>query len=286
MGSRMDRYKSNDINNITRSSKNKNLYTSLDNTARYTTITDVRNSNAIVLTEEEKKVKTRESYHKTKDFEELDLVEYKPIKKELDDFNYLYRDRENRVYDINTAIEEAKKNRPQAEKDVNLKLENAKYFLTKEEIEKYRKIKNKEIPPDKEKESVKELINTITSKTLRGELDQKTSVDLLSDLMATDNDDRIESQKQESNTEIVDEKLLQKVQEQKDNYKTLTNEKALLKDMDQSFYTRSMDLSDKDFELDNDFKEEKKVPFILKFFLFLLLLVLISILIYFIVQTF
>ena len=202
MGSRMDRYRSISDTGATRSSKNEELYTSLDNNARYTTITDVRNSNAVEL--KSRKVNTRESYQRTKDY--AGFVEYRPVRKELDDFNYLYQERGNRVYDINTAIEEAKRNLP-SKNDNKKSFED--YFLTEEEIEKYKKIKNKEIVPDKD--SVKELINTITSKTLKGEIDQATSVNLLSDLMATDKEDAIESQKAETNIDLIDKDFLDKI---------------------------------------------------------------------------
>lgn len=279
MGSRMDRYRSISDTGITRSSKNEDLYTSLDNNARYTTITDVRNSNAVEL--KSRKVNTRESYQRTKDY--AGFVEYRPVRKELDDFNYLYQERGNRVYDINTAIEEAKRKVPS--KDENKKKASFEdYFLTQEEIEKYKKIKNKEIVPDKD--SVKELINTITSKTLKGEIDQATSVNLLSDLMATDKEDAIESQKSKTSIDLIDKDFLEKVQENKDSYQPETPEKSILKDMDQSFYTRSMDLSDKDFDIDTSFEEEKKVPTIFKILLVILLISLVGVLIYFVVQSF
>ena len=275
MGSRMDRYRSISDTGATRSSKNEELYTSLDNNARYTTITDVRNSNAVEL--KSRKINTRESYQRTKDYANF-------VKKELDDFNYLYQERGNRIYDINTAIEEAKKRQAPKEKNKKKKTSFEEYFLTKEEIEQYKKIKNKEIVPDKE--VVKDLINTITSKTLKGEIDQATSVDLLSDLMATDKEDAIESQKSVTNIDMIDKGFLDKVQEQKGTYQPETPEDAILKDMDQSFYTRSMDLSDKDFDIDTSFEEEKKVPVIFKFFLILLLIALVGMLIYFVVQSF
>ena len=44
-----------------------------------------------------------------------------------------------------------------------------------------------------EEDGLKELINTIASKTLAGEISKETGVDLLSDLMATSAFDRIPS---------------------------------------------------------------------------------------------
>lgn len=278
MASRMDRYQRNlTAEDSTRSSKNKQLYSSLDNNAQYTTITDVRNANAVDLTSATKNYRTREGYHTMKEYG--NFIEPPKVKKELDDFNFLYQNQENKVYDINSIIQEAKKNRRKEEEEKEkARVANEKYALTKEEIEKYREEKQKETVPDKE--IMKELINTITSKTLSGELDQETSVNLLSDLMATQQIDRMDKK------EVLNTTELKKVQEEKENYLSTTKENPILKNMDQSFYTRSMDLSDKDFELDDEFLEKKKVPSILKIFLIILLAVLLAILVYFIVHSF
>ncbi len=278
----MDRYMTDSSStSSTRSSKNERLYSSLENNAQYTTITDVRNSNAIELTTAKKNYRTREGYHQIKEYG--GFVEPPKVQKELDDFNYLYSERKNKVYDINSVLEEAKKNR--SEKDLQLekrKLRNEQLILTKEEIEKYREEKKNETRPDQDK--MKDLINTITSKTLSGELDQKTSVDLLSELMATTQLDKVEKNTQTSH-DILDKEDFQKVQEEKDNYQT-DKVNSLLKNMDESFYTRSMDLSDKDFDMDDEFFEKKKVPSLIKIFLVILLAILLAVLIYFIIHSF
>lgn len=296
MRSRMERYITTDNSKgSTRSSKNEKLYSSLENNAQYTTITDVRNSNAIELTTAKINYRTREGYHQMKEYG--GIVETPKVQKALDDFNFLYADRKSKVYDINSVLEEAKKKRSEEEiQKEKRRLINEDFILTKEEIEKYREEKKNETRPDKEK--MKELINTITSKTLSGELDQKTSVDLLSDLMATTQMDRIDDFKDENDEDIninkdyknkdndvLDKEAFQKVQEEKDNY-NIEKENTLLKNMDQSFYTRSMDLSDKDFDMDDEFVDKKKVPSIIKIFLVLLLAVLIAVLVYFIIHSF
>lgn len=282
MRSRMDRYMTDSSStSSTRSSKNEKLYSSLENNAQYTTITDVRNSNAIELTTAKKNYRTREGYHQIKEYG--GFIEPPKVQKELDDFNYLYSERKNKIYDINSVLEEAKKNR--SEKDLQLekrKLRNEQLILTKEEIEKYREEKKNETRPDQDK--MKDLINTITSKTLSGELDQKTSVDLLSELMATTQLDKVEKNTQTAH-DILDKEALQKVQEEKDNYQT-DKVNSLLKNMDESFYTRSMDLSDKDFDMDDEFLEKKKVPSLIKIFLVILLAILLAVLIYFIIHSF
>lgn len=278
----MDRYRVIDESStVTRSSKNKELYTSLDNNVREATITDVRNANIVELNNK-KNYRTREGYHQIKDYG--NFVETPKVKKQLDDFNYLYRDHENKIYDINTVIEDAKKRRGQKDEiEERRKIKNEQYLLTKEEIEKYREEKKNETVPDSSK--MKELINTITSKTLSGELDQETSVDLLSNLMATNAIDRVAKQKSETTTIAnVGQDFLKKVQEEEENYQTPAS--GALKDIDDSFYTKSMDLSDKDFDMDDEFVEKKKGFVLVKVFFSLLLLVLVGVLIYFIVASF
>ena len=53
---------------------------------------------------------------------------------------------------------------------------------------------------------------------------------------------------------------------------------------DQDFYTRSMDLSAKDFDLDDEFKD-KKIPLVVKILIFIIILVAIAATIYFISQN-
>ena len=40
-----------------------------------------------------------------------EFEEVPKVKKELDDFNYLYAKKERKIYDINSVLEEARKNR-------------------------------------------------------------------------------------------------------------------------------------------------------------------------------
>ena len=60
-------------------------------------------------------------------------------------------------------------------------------------------------------EELRDLIDTITTKTLAGEIDQQTSVNLLSDLMATNMMDRVEKpvpdKKEEPEEEIEEEEI-------------------------------------------------------------------------------
>lgn len=308
MRSRMTRYNSNDsTDTMSRSNRNKNLYDSLGSNTTYTTYTDVKDANAVVLDAASKNYRTREGYQKIKEYSEL--VPQPKVKKELDDFNYLYKNRENKIYDINSVIEEAKKNRiKKDELEEKRRLKNTNYnilaSLDPEKLEEYKAERNKVIRANSDE--IKELINTITTKTINGEIDKETGVNLLSDLMATQAMDRVEGVKEEDNIntdnndddlennqvlkeediKLVKEKEVEAIEKDKE-LKDKNQSKNIFKDMDQSFYTRSMDLSDKDFEMDNDFSaiSKKKVPGIVKAILSLILLLLIAVLIYFIVKS-
>lgn len=307
MRSRMERYEKEEQGQIARrSNKNQELYENIGRNTKYTNFTDVTNANAFDLGTAQKNYRTREGYHQIKEYN--DFVPEPKVKKELDEFNYLYQDHENKVYDINSVIAEAKKNRiKKDEMEAKRKLKNTNYnilaSLNPEELEKYRKEKVERTKPDEEE--LRELIDTITSKTLAGEIDQRTSVDLLSDLMATNMMDRVEMpQKDEEespedeienepeDTEEIEEKLsLSKEildKDQIDKVNKLKEEKgsgSIMDESDTDFYTRSMDLSDKDFEMDDEFKE-KKMPLAIKIILIILVIAVIAVAGYFIYKNF
>ncbi len=307
MRSRMERYEKEEQGQTARrSNKNQELYENIGRNTKYTNFTDVTNANAFDLGTAQKNYRTREGYHQIKEYN--DFVPEPKVKKELDEFNYLYQDHENKVYDINSVIREAKKNRiKKDEMEAKRKLKNTNYnilaSLNPEELEKYRKEKVERTKPDEEE--LRELIDTITSKTLAGEIDQQTSVDLLSDLMATNMMDRVEKpQKDEEespedeieneleDTEEIEEKLsLSKEildKDQIDKVNKMKEEKSsgsIMDESDTDFYTRSMDLSDKDFEMDDEFKE-KKMPLAIKIILIILVIAVIAVAGYFIYRNF
>ena len=298
MASRMDRYREEEMSKTySRSNRNKELYQNIGSNTRYTNLTDVTNANAIDLDSAKKNANTREGYHQMKEFGRN--VEVPKVKKELDDFNYLYQTRENRIYDINRVLEEARKNRTNDdEKEEKRKLKNNSYniitSLNPEELEKYRQEKlNKVYRP--EDEEIRELIHTITSKTLAGEIDQAATVDLLSDLMATNvldkvprqeelKDDKTKEDTKELSKEVLNEEQLAEVKKLKEE-PNLEEASDKLKDADTDFYTRSMDLSDKDFEMDDEFKE-KSLPVAVKVILIIVVLAAIAAAGYYIFLTY
>ena len=302
MRSRMERYQQQENQETTRrSSKNQELYQNIGRNTKYTNFTDVTNANAFDLGTAKKNYRTREGYHQMK--ENNDFIPEPKVKKELDNFNYLYQDHENKIYDINSVLEEAKKNRVKKDElEAKRKLKNTNYnilaSLNPEELEKYRKEKVERTRPDEEE--LRDLIDTITSKTLAGEIDQATSVDLLSDLMATNMMDRVEKpvpdKKEEPEEEIEEEEIEEKLslskeildKEQLEKVQELKNKEkkdSIMDSSDTDFYTRSMDLSDKDFEMDDEFKE-KKMPLAVKIILIILIIAVIAVAGYFIYRNF
>ena len=294
---RMDRYNDDESNNrSSRSDKYEELYKDLNSNIKYTDLTDVSNTNAYDISDayELQNSKSRENYHKIREMDEVspELKE----KKELEEFNNLNKTNENKVYDINTIIEEARKNREKKELEEEKKKEIKEKYnilsnLDKEELEKYRKEKKeRQIPTDEEE--IREIIDTITSKTLAGDITRETTVDLLSDLMATQALDRVAAQATQEyeqtmeeiepkyKTEIdinkdkeesLSEEEIKEVKE-KDKKKSKKKEDPMMANMDNDFYTKSMDLSDKDFAMSDDFDEEG-MPIILKVIIVFIVLI-------------
>ena len=292
---RMDRYKDED-NHVSRLDKNKELYQNVSTNTIYTNITDVVNANAFEInnngnTQPDASHTTREAYQQMRKYQNVEPVPR--TKKELDDFNYLYQQKnENKVYDINSVLEQAHQNRQEKDdKESKRKLKNNSYNIlagvNKEELEKYREEKkNRMLTP--QEEEIRDLIDTIASKTLAGELDKETTVDLLSDLMATNMLDKVDGMQEveitekveikETTTDIPSEGLNQEQIKEIEERKEDPVDKLAQKDTD--FYTRSMDLSDKDFDFGEP--KEKSLPFILKLFIFLLIVGVIAVAGYFI----
>lgn len=324
---RMDRYSEDSNNRVSRIDKNQDLYQNFSMNAIYTNITDVTNANAYEINPNSNinSRTTREAYQQLREYQDVEIPQ---SKKELDDVNYLYQRQENKIYDINSVLENARKNREKKDElDEKRKLKNNAYNIlsgkNRKQLEKYREERAKRLSTPEEEE-IRELIDTIASKTLAGEIDKATSVDLLSDLMATNILDKVEGSGElekvtathEITTvddEIVDEKLslskqiletaeiqdlmlnggpqpkilqtteIKEIKEEKEEKNSKTQKIDAVKDPD--FYTRSMDLSDKDFEMSDDFKEDK-VPLPLKILIFILVIIIVGIAAYIIHQNF
>ena len=311
---RMDRYVEDSSQKKSRSTNNQELYQDVYNNPKYTSITDVTNSNAYEINSQKETKNTRESYQQMKKYQGVESLP--KVKKELDDFNHLYHMDEKKVYDINSVLEEARKKKAKDDLEEKRKLKYTSYNILAginlEELQKYREEKkNRQATP--EEEEMRELIDTIASKTLAGEMDKDETVDLLCDLMATSALDSVASSKEigdaaeeiESTDELYDttEPVVLGVEDQGDtedldeyvNDTTKVDKELINKlyeseevtentgGVDKDFYTKSMDLSEQDFDMSDDFKESK-VPLLVKIIVYILVCILIFITAYFIYQ--
>ena len=271
---RMERYDTSNRSTVrSRTEKNKDLYNDLGRLEKYTTLTDVSKIDAVELNAAKKNYRTREGYHSLKDYD-MNIEEKPKERKELDEFNFLYNN-EHKTYDINKVLEEAKELREKDALEKKRKLHNEKYNIlesSEEDLEKFKEETKLRHKPIENEEELEELIHTITSKELREEIDKAESNDnnsLLSDLMATNVNEevlkpiatKIEDKKIEE-----DPKKLDKVKE-----KTM----SLKDEIDKSFYTKSLDLSEEDFETDDEEEEFVKPSKFLGFLKFLFSLILI-----------
>ncbi len=282
---RMERYDNSNNNHIrSRTEKNKDLYNDLGRLEKYTTLTDVSRIEAVELDAAKKNYRTREGYHSLKDYDIE--IEKPPVRKELDEFNFLYND-EHKTYDINKVLEEAKELREKDSLERKRKLHNEKYNIlesSEEDLERFKEETKLRHKPIENEEELEELIHTITSKELREEIDKRESNDssLLSDLMATNVNEevlkpiatKIEDTKIEEDT-----KKLDKVKE-----KTM----SLKDEIDKSFYTKSLDLSEEDFISDDEEEEEKPSKFIgfLKFLFSVILILAVAFGVYYVITNF
>ena len=125
---RMDRYQE-ETTHMSRLDKNKELYQNVSSNSIYTNITDVTNANAFEINNLEDNSKTtREAYQKMRKYQDIEPTPKN--KKELEDFNYLYQKQENKVYDINSVLEQARKNRQDKDElDDKRKLKNNSYNI-------------------------------------------------------------------------------------------------------------------------------------------------------------
>ncbi len=283
---RMERYDNSNRSTVrSRTEKNQNLYNDLGSLEKYTTFTDVSKIEAVELNAAKKNYRTREGYHSLKDYD-IDIEKPKE-RKELDEFNFLYND-EHKTYDINKVLEEAKELRERDSLEKKRKLHNEKYNIlesSEEDLEKFKEETKLRHKPIENEEELEELIHTITSKELREEIDKAESNDnnsLLSDLMATNVNEevlkpiatKIEDSKVEEDT-----KKLDKVKE-----KTM----SLKDEIDKSFYTKSLDLSEEDFISDDEEEEIKPSKFIgfLKFLFSLILILAVGFCVYYVITNF
>lgn len=217
-------------------------------------------------------------------------------------YSFLDDDRED--YDINSVLKRARENRnKEDELDYKRKLRTSEYNilegLDQEKLEKIVK-KKKEMYRDGEESDIKELINTITSNSLSNKVNEKLkeetelerqvevegestntnvndndSADLLSELLPDRIDETII-------TEAISEDMIEE-------YQPSIEEDEEKEELDTSFYTKSMDLSERDLvnkinekndELDTSFIENTSGQLFFKVLSVILVVVVIAVVLF------
>ncbi len=274
MRNRMDKYSfESKKESPRRISKNKDLY---DNFYTQNIFYEGRGTtdNVVEFDTNTSPYTNRSNYQKVKDYRQLLKPKEISSKEELK--KYLELDDEQN-YDLSEIIKKAKSNRNEEEelKERKRKIRDSKYNIfestTLEELKK----RKEEI--DKEKDEIENLIHTISSKTLKEDIEEEKSKDLLSELISDDEKDKVSNN---PNNEIITESVSKLILDKEE----IRKNKSEVSDIDRSFYTKSMDLSDEDFEMDDEFSEltEKKHTGI-KIFLIILLFIVIAVAVYLIV---
>lgn len=240
MKSRMDRYNnSNSVDNTpSRVERNKDLYGDLYTNIKYTEVIDFDNSGPYVLRKEPVSNATREKYQRLKEYKNLINKEYKEEK-----FQPILKE-ETKIYDINVILEEAKKERK----------------ISNDSFQQFAEVSG--IFQDGKSEEIKELINTITSSSLRKEIDKELNQnDLLSDLLPEEGSETTVLEPVETEVNL-------------DNF-VHEDLQVTKPEIDKTFYTKSMEFRTRDFERGNSNEYQEDEP---KTSVFIKILTVISIL--------
>ena len=186
MDKRSERYDDSSQNESapkTRVNKNRVLYDEINNKIGIEEIPTYETTEEINLSSLDLNNLKRGEYQKVKDYKELmeekeeTKVEEKPKE-----------EKKKKNYDINKVLEEAKKNREIDELEGKRSLKGEDYSILNSLNKKYKGFS------EEDTEELKELIDTITSKTMVDDIEDEEEKELLSELLATTIDIKLEKE--------------------------------------------------------------------------------------------
>lgn len=237
MVSRMEKYYKNAQATLKRSQKNQTIYDNIYNEAEYSNIEGIATidrNNEIDLTKLRNTIKNREEYSRRRKFKDLGEEE-EPVETTKD-----FVEKEQKIYDIRDILNKARDKKP--ESDQPRSLDNTNYNILKNlQLNN----ENKDRYKDYDDHELKELIDTITSTSALN----KMSDDELGFNMFNLN-----------KTDAESSKSVQQLLEQAREYQ----EKNTSSNLDNSFYTSSLNFSKDDFEDAKEYLKRKKSRGILK----------------------
>lgn len=236
MQKRIDRYSDANEQVETKSSRvNKHhaLYDEMNSKIGYEEIPTYSSDMQINLSSLDMDNLNRSDYQKVKEFKDFLDDGNKPTPTNYKEA----KETKRKNYDINKVLEEAKKNRKADELEGKRNLKDDDYNVLNNLNKKYLHQKGF---TEEDNEELKELIDTITSKTLVNDIKDEEEKELLSELLATTIDIKLENEL--SSTQI----------------KELADKNGNTSNMDtNSFYSKSLDLSGSDL-FDEEKDEEKE----------------------------
>lgn len=261
MNSRMERYSELDSKSSSNSrvTKNQTLYEDINSQ----TLSRIKTYDNFKIIDDVPKEIDIEKIKKYLTSTKEESVERKKIFINPKDDEIIEEKEEPKIYDINSIIEEARsKKETTYEEDKYKKLHNTEYDILKK-IEIYNSSKAEKNEPEfnTDERTLIDLINTVTMK-------KEEEKDLLSELTGGNENTVVTNP---INEEIKKEEV--KINEVEPPKKESEN----ISTIDKSFYTNSMNFSKEDFESINELeKEVSKNTFLVKFSIFLLILLVIG----------
>jgi hypothetical protein len=234
MQSRMEKYYSNN-NDLERSRKNNKLYEDINDSTPSTSVTLMDNVSEIDISKIKEMLSNREDYQRVKKYQ--DIVKKDDDEEEKTEYD-IYEDIENKIYDINSILEEARSKREtNDERENRRKLKSTQYnILSKLDLKAMDEedIKEKEEMVSDFFTNDKDITKLIEKSVVeeKEEATEMTTTDLFASLKSTE--DTIMTEPIINSDETKDEKI-----ELED---TVEEKQA------DTFYTNVMSFTKEDFE--------------------------------------
>lgn len=249
MKTRMEKYYNQNEEFVGRSAKNESLYRNKDYSVYSSNETVIDTNNEIDITKLKNIIQSREDYQRSKSYRNMlndKQFDYDDIEIEEDKY-------EEKNYDINALLQKVKEEKDIIdEKDNMRKLRNTQYDILSNLDIKSKKTTSVD-SLEQQKEELKDLINSITSKTANNntpvdEEEDNDPLGLLSDLHATS---ALPIEDISNNSDIVPP--------QKDvNENNIVNIEKDKDENESSFYSDSFTFSRRDFEELSDLNDNVK----------------------------
>ena len=266
MVSRMEKYYHNNSNVKKRSQKNIDLYRDIYKDSEYSNIegfATMDKNNEIDITKIKNTLKNRENFKKQRAFKRITkeepIEDIKEVKEQSNDFK---EKEQQRNYDIRDILIKAKDKK--VDSDSPRSLDNTNYNILKNLKLENEKNLYKDKYKDFEQDELKELINTITNTSMLNKMnDEELGLNMFN----------LEKSEEENASvkEILEE--AKKYQEKKNGNTS--------SDIDDSFFTSSLNFSKEDFEGTEEYiKSKKKRKFLSKFLVFTGLIIMTGIIVF------